>query len=241
MDQERFVAWSGDRNPIHLAPSSGRPDPVATPVVHGIHTALWGLDSLFETVPDLGLPSAIRVRFETLVHVGDCLAPVLVQRDARKLRLNLMRGEERVASLHVGLEPGPSTAPLAPAATLAATDVPFRPDFDAMTSFHARVPITAGQRIVAGLFPSAVRGLGRARVAGLACSSVVVGMICPGLHSLFAGFDLATTTVASDDALTIATRTCDERFRRVILAVEGSGWTGILDTLSPLEPKPRAD
>ena len=44
--QERFAALSGDRNPMHMDAVAARRTQAGLPVVHGIHTLLWALDSI---------------------------------------------------------------------------------------------------------------------------------------------------------------------------------------------------
>ena len=44
--QERFAAFSGDRNPMHMDGLAARRTQAGTCVVHGMHLLLWSLDHL---------------------------------------------------------------------------------------------------------------------------------------------------------------------------------------------------
>ena len=71
------------------------------------------------------------------------------------------------------------------------------------------------------------RVLGAERVKGLAALSALVGMIVPGMHSIFSRFDVdLTDTAAKGGALKFEVRKVDDRFRIVDIAVEGSGLSG---------------
>ena len=50
---------------------------------------------------------------------------------------------------------------------------------------------------IAAMFPAASGWLGPRRVAALAATTLLVGMVCPGLHSIYAGF----TVEACDEAV----------------------------------------
>jgi len=92
------------------------------------------------------------------------------------------------------------------------------------------------------MFPAAVSVLGAHRVAGLACSSYLVGMVCPGLHSIYARPNFATTFLSEGDHNTLHFRVTsnDFRFRLIKLAVSGGGWTGSIDAHARPEPAAQA-
>jgi acyl dehydratase len=231
-DQERFTAVSGDRNPLHLAVFAGWPGYPDRPVVHGIHTLLWALDSFFAADLAPGPIASLRVRFEKVVHVGDRVRALLERTEAGRFRLNLVRDEERVASIYLTFGAPGTACPPIKRKLMILPDQPQRMTFDDLAGFEARIPILPGLLTAAELFPYAARLLGTTRIAGLVCTSAVVGMICPGLHSLYAGLSLtAVDDAENDDSLDVVVDECDERFLRVKLAIAGAGWAGLLDTL----------
>jgi hypothetical protein len=91
------------------------------------------------------------------------------------------------------------------------------------------------------MFPHAARYIGADRVAALACCSCVVGMVVPGLYSIFAGLELSL--YAADDAeqsLEFAVTGVNTRYRLVRLAVRGAGLAGGLETSSRPPPAVQA-
>ena len=68
-------------------------------------------------------------------------------------------------------------------------------------------------------------------------------MVCPGLHSIYRGLSLVTTTPSDGeiDALDFRVVDVDSRFRLVTLAVCGGGWIGSLDAHARPEPVAQAD
>src|SRR5208282_6232234 len=102
-DQERFVAICGDRNPIHMDAVAARRTLVGFPVVHGIHALLWGLDSLFRYLPDLGPVASIQVSFENMIYVGERVKAVLTRHDTQRLRVEMLVDGVRAMRLEVTL------------------------------------------------------------------------------------------------------------------------------------------
>src|SRR5205814_5471706 len=60
-DQREFARLSCDFNPLHLDASFARRTQTGAPVVHGIHTLLWALESVLRT-ENFDIQN-IRVRF----------------------------------------------------------------------------------------------------------------------------------------------------------------------------------
>jgi hypothetical protein len=86
-------------------------------------------------------------------------------------------------------------------------------------------------------FPALTDAIGLPAVKALLATSQIVGMACPGLHSLFAGLDVScNSSVDSDSALAYAVRKVDPRFRSLQIDVFGSGITGRLDAFARLSP-----
>jgi hypothetical protein len=115
--------------------------------------------------------------------------------------------------------------------------------FEQMINCHGRIPFFSAPTAVYRMFPAAADALGIHRVAGLACSSFLVGMVCPGLHSIYRGLTLVTTPLSQGDHAALHFRVLhgDPRFRLVKLAVSGGGWMGSLDAHARPEPTAQPD
>ena len=73
-------------------------------------------------------------------------------------------------------------------------------------------------------FPYASSAIGSYRVAAIALLSRLVGMICPGLHSLFGGFAVELVDNSrNQDRIRFQVSATDERFRMVRMNVSGAG------------------
>src|SRR5208337_2593671 len=98
-------------------------------------------------------------------------------------------------------------------------------------------PVASGA--FAGAFPHASAALHPRRLSGLAQTSRLVGMVCPGLHSMYARLSVdLTQELGAPDGICFRTIRVDDQFRLVEMAVEGNGLVGEIASFvrhSPIE------
>jgi pimeloyl-ACP methyl ester carboxylesterase len=85
-------------------------------------------------------------------------------------------------------------------------------------------------------FPRAAEALGPETVRSLALLSTLVGMVAPGLHSIFSGFQVAFGETDVGKGLAYTVSRVDERFRLVAIDVSGAGFSGSLRAFARLPP-----
>jgi acyl dehydratase len=236
-DQEFFAAISGDRNPIHLDGIGARRELTRGAIVHGVHLLLWSLDAFFTKVHKARPIARLRANFEKFAPVGAAVQASFKRRDDNSVRIEVSRDQAitMTAVLTYG-EPargarqeaeGPKLAPVEP--------TPLR--FEDLSASHPRGACTLPSDTIGSAFPAAARALGCERVAGLACASFIVGMVCPGMASIFRSLNLSATLLENpDQTMSFELDRQDERFRLVRLAVRGGGWSGTID--AHLRPRP---
>jgi MaoC like domain len=229
-DQHRFALLSGDSNPLHLDALAARRSLAGQPLVHGIHLLLWSLDALCRRRGPLATVAALRVRFEHMVPVGVLAQAVLIDHRDDRSRLDLRIAGQTAVMIIVSF--GSATAP--------AEDLGRAPLFDPVEPLELSMDEIAGmagkvaprlQSVAArSLFPALAESMESVQIAGLAAASFLVGMVCPGLFSLFRGLEF--TSVEPDKggpALHYKVMAVDARFQLVQLAVSGLGWRGKID------------
>jgi acyl dehydratase len=239
-DQERFAALSGDFNPIHLDELTARRTLAGAPIVHGVHLLLWGLEILASD-SNLPLPvGALNYRFRNRMYLGDRVDTTIEHRSGQPVRLKAVARTREVLALdlmpadpsceRIGAAPpaDPPEALRTSACELALEDI---------RDQTGTLPFANGPLQYAEAFPHAAQLLGAARVAALGCSSYLVGMVVPGLYSLYneAHWHLhaGDPTV---DALRYRVSSLDPRFRRVRIDVAGPGLSGTISAVSRPPP-----
>lgn len=223
-DQSCFAALSGDRNPLHVDAVAARRLLTGRPVVHGVHTLL----KLLEGWPPADLPGTgedwrIEAEFLNPVSVGD-VAEVTYDRDDA--------GTPRAVATVAGLAGCRAflrtrAEPATPAAS------PSDVDEEAITvgelALDREPQAWGGRRQVLALpearfdapFPAACSQLGERRVAAIALLSTYVGMVCPGLHSVFSSLVVEPGATKHDGRVRFHVQRYDPRFRLMLVAFDG--------------------
>ena len=240
-DQTKFAALTGDYNPIHMDPVAARRTVVGSPVVHGIHTLLWLIDNVGAKHTDIDNVVAVKARFFKPVHLGDLVEAWVVQLGPTSLRVQArVTGAEVISvvvTLGAPLARPPQLLTKLTAETVGRQGMPADLTLGEMENRTGRLLFT---KELAGLgkeFPGATRLLGASRVEALGCSTYLIGMVVPGLHSIYAGLDLRLFTDADiSNELQYTVTTVDPRLRRVELKVQGAGVSGVLNAFARVPP-----
>ncbi len=228
-DQARFAEASGDWNPMHMDPLAARRTQMGAPVVHGMHLVLSCLDSFSQTSNAPTSLSGISVQFLKPVFVGETPSFTASSLDPLKLTAQV----EGVKVMTLGLTPGPgekfpspSHDPATPAQGVRIPKDKSFGEIEKATGVTGRIVLSDRPE---KLFPNAARWIGNNRVNALAAFSALVGMECPGLHSIFVGLNVRLTADDPSDHLEYAVLSTDDRFRRVKMSLRGGGWEGAAD------------
>lgn len=241
-DQRRFASASGDHNPMHMDALQARRTQAGAPVVHGIHLLLWALDSLAAAQPELPPLRKLRAQFNKFVYVNEPAEVTLTQQKPGGVRLNVT--VDGVARAKFNFEFGESLASCPDWAALL-EEIPASPmaldvKFEQMSGRSGKLAfqLTAGN--AAAMFPAATRWLGARRIAALTATTHLVGMILPGLHSIYS--DLSVSTCAADNSSDFLSfrADADSRFRTVDLDIAGGGFTGIVNSVARMPPVEQA-
>jgi acyl dehydratase/NAD(P)-dependent dehydrogenase (short-subunit alcohol dehydrogenase family) len=240
-DQRAFARASGDFNPLHLDGQFARRTQMGAPVVHGIHTLLWALESVLRT-DSLDVQN-IRVRFHQPLFLEETAEVRIGGRSENSIDLEVVAGGTIIAAIKLSSQTGKVMGSSAAAPLVAQKlDRPIDLPFEQMADQRGAVAAAAGTDEIRNSFPALSGAIGPAAVAALMATSGIVGMACPGLHSLFGGLDV-TRDRASDKmpALGYAVRKVDARFRSVHIDIAGSGLSGRIDAFARPQPPAQAD
>ena len=231
-DQKRFATISGDWNPIHVDPVTARRTQAGGVVVHGIHLLLWALDAFASTHPDLPPLRGCRVRFNRFVLAGEHVFAGFEQLTSTSALLAV--SDQSGPRMRIALEFGEAltkTPALAiPAREIApAVSEAFDLAFEELEGRSGLLPLLMTPADAVAEFPAASRWLGAQRITALAASTYLVGMITPGLHSIYAELAFQTCAgVEPANALAYCVVRTVPRFSSIDLQIAGAGITGLV-------------
>jgi NADP-dependent 3-hydroxy acid dehydrogenase YdfG len=232
-DQRWFASVSGDVNPIHVDAEWAAAHFPGALVVHGQHVLLWALDELARARPDAQLAS-IQATYVKPVVVGDRVEMSLSQ-DHKLVQIKV-HGEIAVA---VRVEFGGSATQAEPRFQGGVVPTAARARrVTELASLSGTVTLPPMARSLTTRFAALTQALGGDRVIGLAAISTLVGMDCPGLHSMLSKIVVRTDAEADGDGLAVQVRKFHEPMSLVEIDVKGLGISGTVSAFTAREPAP---
>lgn len=234
-DSLQFARLSGDFNPLHVDPIFARRTQFGAAVAHGIHLVLKALD----WAAGVGLVEPDRIQslsvtFSNPVRAGTSVS-VRLQRDVLSQRIRITAESAGLAAFSAHVDHGEQ--PSSEAHDL--VSAPFQPAQPKVLDFphgvvegdRGSLPLGTDPELMRSSFPH-LRAQGGSRLVGALCATTrIVGMQCPGLHSIFAGLKLHRAGASHrGESMEFRVQRVDPRFRRVLLSVEGAGYEGTLET-----------
>ncbi|HET9393773.1 MAG TPA: MaoC/PaaZ C-terminal domain-containing protein [Candidatus Rubrimentiphilum sp.] len=224
-DQNHFASLSGDCNPIHTDPILARRTQAGDCVVHGVHAVLWALDTLIERRLVKEPIAALDVRFQKFLYAGAGVEINVRPSADASLRIELISEDIITTTIDVLYgEPAGETRAVRNFAPVSCTS-PQELDLENIVGASGRLANDGSDRVAAE-FPHVSRAIGPQRAAAITRLSMLVGMVCPGLNSIFSSFSIRMTSDAPESDLTFEVFGVDERFRMAEIAVAGAGIAG---------------
>jgi hypothetical protein len=219
-DQDRFATLSRDINPIHVDPMTARRLLTGRQVVHGVHLLLDAIELWAAAATD----PLFRVEcvFRNPVSVGDQVE--FTSRAGADLTTVLEATVDALSCAHITLFHVDGSVPSRKEADNEASQTGQALTLDgalaqamdeapeAHAGRHYLLPIDGASALTA--FPHCYSLLGADAVASMMALSYFVGMVCPGLHSVFSSLTLrATPQRELAGQLRFHVRKFDPRFR----------------------------
>jgi acyl dehydratase/NADP-dependent 3-hydroxy acid dehydrogenase YdfG len=196
-----FTSFSQDTNPIHIDPLTARKTLSGKLVVHGMHSLLAAMES-WALVND-EMPTHIKCDFSTPVSVGDSAEFISTQISPGQWKIRVMIGSTPFATLSISTD----------------NTETFALPVENSSSQHE---ILLGTFNAASMFPQLTARVGEPVVKALAACSYLVGMVCPGLFSIFSQLDVEITPASvSSGSLKWDLTDDDERFNLLTLSISG--------------------
>lgn len=231
-DQQWFAAVSGDENPLHMDPAWAAKTFPGKPVVHGMHAVLWSLDAHLRDHPAALI--GVRAMFMKPILLGD-----VVELDtSRGEGLRLLVRDEPMAVIYLSAPVPQGAAPTAEPHS------PSRPPQDrailTLTGVVDAIGLPDAGEELSGRFPALAATIGAQSLLGLAGVSTVVGMECPGLHSVLSEVSAVLTHDAPAFALAFEARKHDAGFSRVEIRFQGYGLAGVVAAFTGRPDEPAA-
>ncbi len=203
------------------------------PAVHGVHTLLWCLDAWSERLPGPFALTALKATFARPLRVDQPVEMTVRKDEGGKVRLLAASAGETVARVDfewIGREGVPLVVKAMAFPAASATE---HRTYDTL---RGELPLAVDTARLARLTPSLAGRMAIDQLAAILATTRLVGMECPGLHSVFSELDIAFVQPSS---ASVAWRVAqaDTRFGLVVMQLESPGLRG--EVRAFIRPAPR--
>jgi hypothetical protein len=231
-DQLAFARLSGDFNPVHVDPVAARRSMFGQSIVHGVHSALWAMDAWCEAQRGQCSLASLKVEFVRPVGVGESISYRVC--DAADGRYHVEIHGKRSLAVKIAFtvrdrgDPAQATSlsidQFPPAA------VPRQLTLEDVLTAGGSTGLFLQRAEARKLFPRLANVLPLDQVAVLVSTSRIVGVDCPGMHSLYSSLAMEFEEAAAQrPELAYSVAKVDRRFGLVQLRIDTSNASGRID------------
>ncbi|MBF0478529.1 MAG: SDR family NAD(P)-dependent oxidoreductase [Candidatus Omnitrophica bacterium] len=228
-DQNMFAKLSGDYNPLHVDEIAARRYLFGGTVVHGIHMALWAMDEWLKVHPQPIILKSFKAVFKKNLPVKEKICIRFIHDEKDRFELELSGQGQIYAMIHGQYSVGSNSS-------LTGGNLVFPPQEtctllcpENIVKEKGQVELFFGKETAARLLPYVQQYCDPEQIAQILASTRMVGMKCPGLHSIFSELDLSFEVLNSSDRLFhYQVEAFDDRFSSVEIKVKGPSAEGIV-------------
>jgi hypothetical protein len=238
-DQLAFAKLSGDHNPVHVNPVMARRLLFGQQIVHGLHAVLWSADECLRTrMQGLELRT-VKANFQAGIGIGQTVDCICIDQNQDQIEIRLEIEKTPVIWIQIAWSPSRRHRADTILKAFHAPGKCRERSFEEAAGASGSVPLYLDRELAATLFPNLMRLVPPMQLAALLATTRLVGMECPGLHSIYAGLNLAFfPNPAGVPELSYHVADGNHRLALLTMDVEAPGMRGQIKTF--FRPTPHA-
>jgi len=229
-DQDMFVRLSGDYNPLHTDPVSARRLIFGKQIVHGAHLLLWGLNCLLESISERIVLRRFQAVFLKPVGLNEIVTCQLIEASSGKVSLELRASKETVLTAEIEFQREKNLHYLndyEPKSILFDNTGYTVINSENISKAEGDLGLALHQETAMKLFAFVVKFIPGLQVAEILATTRLIGMKCPGLHSVFSGMQMEFVNLKPGESLMqYKVVNYDSRFNLVTIEIVTPGAKG---------------
>lgn len=232
--QTQFANLTGDYNPMHIDPVRARREMLGDVVVHGMHAVMQAIEDFVqhEGWDEPRSIAKLKVSFANAIYLDKECTLTLVESSSQNAKFKLT-GEygSKLMTLQLQWQEGAAAHESCvierPASSSLPNDLTLQ-DTDARQGTLSR---EIQCDLLEEMFPRFQKTIGSLLATELAALTRLVGMECPGLQSIFSGFELTLREQQATDQSNVeyVVTKADARISRIAMETESSHYMGTIE------------
>lgn len=239
-DQISFAKLSGDYNPLHVDVLAARRLLFGSLAVHGIHALLWALDCCLDDIKDNVELLSIKATFPKPIKVGEEVSLLLIHKEDGRYKVKLENDGSTVTRLEFEIGKSKKT-------NFDSLKKCFPPKKQSRVLSNAEIENESGSlnlclniENATAMFPNLLRCVSPLQIAAIISTSRLVGVECPGLHSIYAALELFKTKSSINKSLNYEVTKVDGR-GLVFIKINMLEMVGVIKAFLRPPPKKQED
>lgn len=225
-DQLAFAALSGDYNPMHVDPVAARRMLFGAQVVHGINSLLHSLDCWIGCRKENITLRTLKCEFFKPIRVGEVTHLVLEKDDGQRVKMCLYNDGSVATNIEFEWAAAPQNLLDSVEMRLPEKVAPRALTMDEMDGKSGTLNLCLEKTAATKIYPNLTGRLPSAQMTALLASARLVGVECPGLHSVYSEISLLANDQFGEATFKYEVTKIDKRFSLSYMAVKAPGLSG---------------
>lgn len=239
---DSFSAVSGDYNPLHIDPVSARRFQFGSTVIHGICGFLKAFDVYIGIQDQPVIIKSLKIQFNRPIRHNDVVEIVHQKLLDGVIRLELFSSGKRVQIIDVEVDQTSRNVLHHIKSNLknsnSRSNIPNELEYRDSVALNSEIDLYWDSEHVKTMFPHLFFNIPHSQIAVLFGTTQIVGMKCPGLHSVYGGLTISFNGEIDgfSPKLKYSVIHSDDRFSLVKIAVNHACAKGEIEAF--FRPKP---
>ncbi|MEJ2164984.1 MAG: SDR family NAD(P)-dependent oxidoreductase [Desulfobacterales bacterium] len=238
-DQAAFARLSGDYNPLHMNPVLARRLLFGRQIVHGMHALLWSLDDHLKSRTQPLELRLVKASFLAGIGVGQTVRCMVALEEEYRVGAKLETDGTSAAWVEISWSPSKCRLPFTLPKISPEPEKCCERSLEEVAAASGSVALYLDDDLAGRLFPNLIRVMPPMQLAALLATTRLVGMECPGYHSIYSSLNLTFfPETAGPASLNFHVADCNRHLSLISMDVQAPGVKGAVKAF--LRPKTQA-